>query len=309
MAIAKPITIAISGALSLIYPWSVAHAGNPTTPTGTQIKIDVSGELLSVQVENVALGDVLQRIARQGGFPIDMPQPPNKTISATFNDVPLELGLLKLLETCSAVVVYKSEPELGSVAIEKLYVLSPSPVRVANGAVVKNNANKVFEAELSQADILFNKDMSVAERYSAMRRWMNRPDETTIPEVARLLAETEDSGLRRMAMVGLERTKGPLAIAALSDALSHNDDEVVRIRAVRSLGRKLGIEALPDLASVALEDSSAAVRRVAVVTLARFDTKATMEILQLAQSDPDEFVRRAARAALTRAALTGRDRM
>lgn len=144
--------------------------------------------------------------------------------------------------------------------------------------------------------------IAVTEKTS--RGWKN-----LLRILTRALAH-DDPAIRQLALVRLRdlRTLASPSADALCDVVSHDPDPELRALALQAL---VAVDATraqcAAVASAALEDDSAVVRRAAVLTLSTVRSGSVRSPLARASADPDSTVARLARAVLTQLSPEGAD--
>ena len=93
-------------------------------------RVEVRGDRLSVSLVDADLDEVLREIGRQGNIKIIYKNPPDKQITVSFENVPIEKGLDRLLEEQNFLLIYsRTEPLEGQkpqYTISQLFLLEKS---------------------------------------------------------------------------------------------------------------------------------------------------------------------------------------
>lgn len=294
---ARSLIAGLAGLLMWAWPGPGAAqvAAGPATPGAVSVAVD--GGRLSLEAHKAPLEEVLRAIARAAGFDLALSGPLEATGSWTFTDLPLEVGLMRLLDKNSSVMLFGPGESGGSWVLTEVRVLSPG----AGTAGPEDQTNFLTAAAPvdEPAGALGDLAGPREARRLAVQRLANRPRVREAQRLAALLRTDEDPMIRRIAAVGLGRIATPEARLALDAALA-DENEFVRRRAAESLGRVGDSQALAPLHRVLLEDPDPEVRRSAALALGRLRRLDSVDTLVTAQSDSDPSVRQAATAALAR---------
>ncbi len=235
---------------------------------------------LTVMARDVALGELLDEIARHSGLTVVRHVALNQRVTLQFHRLPLEEGLRRILRHRSFVLEY-AEPTANTrssaVARPKTLSILPqgserystqeivvSPMR--GGSSEKDGAARVLELQVSLA--------------------------------------SGDGEAREEAALALGRGGRTSAVAPLSLALADANRDVRRA-AVRSLAEVGGVRAAEAL-HIALVDPDPRVRESAVDALGEIGGAVAIRLLEQALADEVEYVRDA--AADTLDGLKGRSR-
>ena len=100
--------------------------------------VKVQGDRLSVSLVNADLNEVLKEVGRQGNIKIVYKNPPNKKVTVSFDNLPIEKGLDKLLQEQNFLLTYaRTEIPEGPnprYTISQLFLLEKSNTTVINAA-------------------------------------------------------------------------------------------------------------------------------------------------------------------------------
>ena len=129
------------------------------------------------------------------------------------------------------------------------------------------------------------------DRLDFVRTLAQQPDAGSVNGLSILLSQDEDPLIRRIAAIGLGKTPGDTALAALNAAIQDEDSSVKR-RAIQGLGKKKDDRAVHALREVLLGDPDPQMRRAAVRSLGMMHTEEAFNALLSAEYDPDYYVRR-----------------
>jgi hypothetical protein len=144
-------------------------------------------------------------------------------------------------------------------------------------------------------------DSSAKVRLSAVRALQRLNSEGPAGELATAVADPDEQ-VRIAALSAAAKINRFTGAAAVIERLS-DDSSTVRVRAVQALAQLQSRDAVPELLTLtdADNETNAEVRAAAVAALGRIGDSSAREALAQAQSsDPDRYVRNAARIALLR---------
>ncbi|MFQ5828840.1 MAG: HEAT repeat domain-containing protein [Candidatus Methylomirabilia bacterium] len=264
-----------------------AHAPNVYAPSSadaqqapaTAIHVVVEDGLLTVDVRDMPLADVLRAIGEEAGLKVSIRGNITTRVTRSFTDIPLEEGIRRLARGHS-VALFHSAPQAGAGAavLTEVWVLESSP-----GQTVRTRVDP----------------RERATQLRTVRALARRRDEAAAAELARILSQAADPIVRSRAAAALGQVGSVQAATALTTALS-DQAPAVRIQAVRALRRVEGERAIQALRGVLIGDRDARVRRVAARALGALSSEDARWALEAASSDPGESVRREVARALAR---------
>lgn len=236
-----------------------AAAGERPASPQADFQVRAGGGRLSIDAREVPLAAVLERIARDEGFYLQIDaQAGASTGSWLFQEVPLEEGLSRLVRPYSLLLFF--EPDRGRrdpPRISALYVLPAVPLSAA-----------------------------AAPARSA-------PEDAPERRLIELILGEADLSTRRQALADLAALESPAAEQALSAVIGVREAELRR-EVVTVLGQKGGNERLLVLGQAALGDPDAGVRLAAIEALAGAGGEPARHFLRQALKDRDETVRQGA---------------
>ncbi|MFQ5828837.1 MAG: HEAT repeat domain-containing protein [Candidatus Methylomirabilia bacterium] len=243
------------------------------------IDVVVEDGLLTVDVRDVALADVLRAIGEQAGLKVSIRGDITTRVTRSFTDVPLEEGIRRLARGHSVALFHdapQGETEAGP--LTEVWVMESSP-----GQAVRTRVDP----------------RERATQLRTVRALARRRDEAAGAELSRILSQAADPIVRSRAAAALGQMGSAQAATALTTALS-DQAPAVRIQAVRALRRVEGERAIQALRGVLTGDRDPRVRRVAARALGALSSNEARWALEAASSDPDESVRREVTRALAR---------
>jgi hypothetical protein len=299
---APALVAAAVGLGCLIWP-ADGTAESPTAATDLSVTV-VDGRL-SVRLAAAPLDSVLEAIAAQTDLAITIRGDPGTVQAQTFSDLPLVLGIRRLVGEHGLMMVFAradGRRELEHLREVRIYGDPPSDDVARPGRPLTRTLGRTAEERPAAPEPPGYQELakkSKAERLMAIRILARQQDEAAIEVLGALAAQDPDATVRRIAATALGNIGGEAAAAALEPALADTDVEV-RIQAMRGL-HVIGSEAAAaSLGELALGDPDPALRRQAVNLLATLRSEAARATLEVAASDPDDAVRAAAEDALNR---------
>ena len=200
-------------------------------------------------------------------------------VTWSFSEVPIDEGFERLLRDVSSLLLYGPAED---------------------GAPRRLLAVHTFRHSTDQVDS-YTRVGEEGKRVRAVRLLAHRPEADDLEYLALLLSDDEDPVVRRLAVSGLAQLRDEEAREALQEAL-WDDDSVVRSRAILGLGRTWGGAVVEQLGDVLFDDPDPSVRRQAALQLGQIQSEEAYEALSTARFDPDDSVRQAIFAGLSRLA-------
>jgi hypothetical protein len=253
--------VRVMGRVAVVFVLCVAAArGGGATESGAAgtavVDVVVSRGLVTARLRDAPLNAVLGALAARGDFVLVIDGKLARPVSWTMSDVPLDKAIARLVGVNGLVMLYATA---GARRLRE--------VSVYNGAA-------------RRASAFTNKFTPVPS---------DEPASTE--DLAAVLAEETDFGLRRKAVIDLGQRAGPDAVAALAAALD-GDDRLIRIQAARALGDMTGRDAAAVLSGV-LDDPDPTLRRLAARGLGDMGGAGAVGVLgELLAGDPAAQVRR-----------------
>jgi hypothetical protein len=256
-----------------------ANQGEPPEEgAAAPVAVHVEGGLVSVDVRDEPLADVLRAIAQQAGVELEVHSGGDDRVTDSFDDVRVGESIQRLARGHDVILVFGAASD-----------------GAARGRLV---AAHVYEASAPAATVPTDPKQRAAHLREVRQliRQARQKQPGAVNSLIALLSSDPDPTIRRTAASALGSIGGPEAVAALTTAL--NDQEAsVRVSALTALGRRREESAVPSLAQVAARDSEASVRRAAVWALSSLRSDEARRAIEGAASDPDSSVRRAAQGA------------
>jgi hypothetical protein len=283
--------MSLVGFLLLAAAISVTPLGGSTLATPveeqqrTTIHVAITQGLLTVDLRNAPLADVLQVIAEKASFRLTLRDNLSTPVTWSFTGVPLDKGIKQLVGDNSLVMIHA--PANGGNA------LSEVRVRASRRGIAETKPNPAPDPPVYQD----GERLADTAELRAARQLARQRDEVAADALVTLLAQAEDPVIRRIAAGGLGEIGDERATMALRMALVDKDRSVQR-RAIFELGKIGSDDAVDALGEVLGHDLDASIRRFAAHTLARLDNMAARSALEAALADPEYMVREAAAEAL-----------
>ena len=221
--------------------------------------------LLSVNVRDMKLVELLGELSRQGGFTLVPCTPCEQRISLRFDRLPLDQGLELILRDQNFALRWQRATGAGAMP-QQLWLLPAVPGQGPSQAA-------------SRASL---PTQPLAKAVAAAPQASRQPSALSIGTPQE----------RAEAATGLAGSRQLGAVASLAQALADSDRQV-RQAAIESLAEIGGADAVGALA-LALRDSDARLREAAVNALGDVGGGKAMALLRQAQQDASPFVRQAA---------------
>ena len=297
--------VAVVAACAACMPMSVAALARPAEQLQGVHVVEVAHRLVTVQVRDAPLSEVLDQIARQTGLVIEGHATIDSRITIDLEQLGLEAALHLILEGQS----YALEFALETIPDERDNVRVPQRLRIfpddLDVPARSWSPDDTADAGLDGDTIDAPKIRAILE--SSDDPW-DRGDavealaESEQPHVAVPLIKValidRDEDVRLAAVEALATLGGDGAAEALQTAL-RDEESTIREAAIETLEALGGDQAARSLA-VALHDTDADLRERAVDALGNIASPSAVQLLEYAwAADEDAWVREAAAAWLT----------
>ncbi len=255
----------------LVVPVEAAAEGaeaNPSFAPAPGLDIRVRGDRLSAKLDKVALQDVLAALAQQIPIAVSFKGPVGqKPIATTFQDLPLEEGLRRILQGQEYAIIHMS-PQVVSrpgrvEGIREILVFSrPGAGSGDQWTQLAQKRAPSFEDLRRQAF----KSPNPGDRAVALEelRGMGEDDEI-VPILTRALQD-KDSGVRQLALELLEDTLAPLPQEPVAQIALKDRNPRLRATALNLLAYRGEENAIGTLKN-ALQDPDSRVRETAATLL------------------------------------------
>jgi len=238
-----------------------------TWPTHSSRVVRFANDVLTVEVQDAPLEELLREVARQSGLSIVWYGTISERISISFQRLSLEKALTRILRHHSFALAYSQAREGQSKAarLRKLWIIPKG----AKGAPVPSTvAEYEREEELLQ-------------------------EEATDFALLQAALRSDDSWEREDAVEALGDIGRPEAVQFLRQALRDEDGDVreAAIAALANIGGDRAAQAL----AIVLEDEDEWFREEAIEALGEIGGESAIRLLEQALEDEDEGVRETAR--------------
>jgi len=237
--------------------------------------------LVSVDVHDALLTDVLRSVGEQAAIQVTIRGGSGDRVTESFDGVALDEAIKRLARGYDVVLIYGGRKGL-----------------TGTGRLVEA---LVYQASAPGVPVVFDPRQR-GSRLRAVRSLIqqaHRREPGAFDSLVGMLSTDPDPLVRRTAAAGIGSFRGPEAVAALTTALG-DQDPMVRTAVVSALGAMRDEAMAPTMAQVLARDPEAAVRRAALWALAPLHSDDARRGLQAALSDADASVRRSAVSALNR---------
>ena len=250
--------------------------------TASVIDVKVRNGLLTVDLRDAPLANVLLAIGEQAGFRVLVRGDAKTTVTRSFSDVPLAKGVQRLLGHASSWLMRHDGDALVDV---RLYIGTGSPAATTG---------------TPQAALAVSLTDDHDTRLQFVKKIARQPHASATEGLILLVTGDRDPLIRRIAANALGKIKGERSFVALASAVEEDEDSSVRRWAIQGLGMIGGEQAVRTVGGALLEDPDPSIRQSAARTLATMRNDAGMDFLYAAELDHDPGVRQAVEAALSR---------
>jgi len=258
--------------------------------------VEVINGRLTVQLEDVSLPNLLEMVAQKTGARILLHGPADETVSMTFQKVPLEEGLRRLLGERNAAYFYSSQ----SKGVAKSPDVILKEVLIFGTGAGASSEIRVFTVSQSSSD------QGNWRAVGTIAKDANGPSgggeyDPVIAGLAKQLLEEKNAESRKEAAENLGETWDENAATPLTEALFQDPDSNVRAAAAKALGETWNEHVVVPLTEAMLQDSSAAVREAAAQALGKtWSESAVLPLIDALAYDSDALVREQAARGLAR---------
>lgn len=276
--------MAVVAHLLLVPPWGSAALGPQAIPP-SRIGLHVDAGLLSLDVHDAGLIDVLTVIGERAGFEVTIAGRIEGHVTASFSGVPIPKALERLLRKIDHVVLYSSSGgEDGAGVVSQVWLLGmhslpeDAPVEAAEdgprAAKTHENPDKVRSEAL-------------------LRLTREGATEEVLETLGDALRHDEASLVRTRAAMALGKLGDARAVPALQYALM-DEHPSVQIQAIHALAQIDDEAAIRVLGGFLLHGDGQRQRMLVARALWQHGTELARAFLARAADDPDELVRKAA---------------
>jgi hypothetical protein len=258
--------------------------------------VEIRGGLVSVEVEDVPLSELIAEIGRKAGFATVGESPPDLRVSITIIGRPIDEVVRRLAHDVTFVILYGSDqPGGGPGSIEEVRLYPAPTTATASNAVARPSTVGALQGF---AGLDAHDDQT---RLQAVQSLSSQGSTEALSALGQILAEDELPVIRAQAAAALGKSGNEAAVAALLAALE-DPDASVRVQAVQGLGHFDGADMARILGQVLMEAPDRRLRRTALHALERLDNEAALAYLDTALADSDSVIRKLAAQSLDRRA-------
>jgi HEAT repeats len=219
---------------------------------------------LSVNVDNVSLETLLREIAARASLTLKLSGRFDERISTTFNALPLDKALQRLLRRHNFALEYAHDEKAGKPASARLSTLWIYSQTAKDARPVASYTAGPSEFLQPSAAAVIAEDPDPSDRGAAVETLADKRDAASIPAL-RLALRDRDQQVREAAIAALVEIGGDQAANALADVLNDNEPWLREV-AVTALGEIGGNNAIR-LLQRALSDSDESVKDLAATML------------------------------------------
>lgn len=241
------------------------------------LRVELSGELLSVEAQDVVLQELLEEIARQSGLTISFHESLTRRVTTKFEALELPAAIDRLLHGASYALQYA--PGEPGASARRLWLFTSGEWEASVGA------------ETSPTQRSNPLDDAAAARLEAVAALAEADTDPFAFALASAVAD-ESPAVRFEAVHALGEIGGEISTRLLQHALLDADADV-RTAAVDALAEAGGEQSVTALAGV-MTDPDPALRENAVYALGEIGGETAIDVLRQASTDADELVREAA---------------
>jgi hypothetical protein len=270
------------GLFSLTTPTDIA-ASDSQSIDNTGIRIELKDGLLSAEIDDAPLPQVLVEIGKLAGFKVvqvadfdDFPR-----VSSNFEKLPLQVAVERLVDNTNSIFFYsESEGTESQRVLSQLWLLGPGEA----GADT---------TQLSEDVGGLQHDEPLIRSQAALRLVQQQGGEATLEKLAVLLQTDQDPLVRSRVAIALGSLGDERAVSELEAAVLDSNFSV-RAQSITALGQIGGDRATTVLGSILSDDTVNPVERViAAQALWKQDSEIAQGYLQASSSDSNEQVRAA----------------
>ncbi len=291
----------------ILWIFTLAVLGTPSPTSADQVaEIEVNARkgMLSVNVENVPLADILLEIGDEAGFRLVLFGGLESTITQRFSNVPMQDGIRRLAGNRSVAFIYRiidvPDDRKEMEGIQEVWVFDKEGSRGMTthagfeSSQAEPGAAKSASGDPTQEDQARPGPTSKWEQFSSRHQL----DETTdVGYWAGMLFNQDDRATREQALTALQRIGSDEALAAMATVLG-DDDAALRCQAVLDLGKEDNARSVQLLGQALIGDADPSVRMTAVRSFAERTDEVSRAFLNTALEDEDERIQSFAKQAL-----------
>jgi hypothetical protein len=251
------------------------------------IRIELNDDLLSAEIRNASLPQVLTEIGKLAGFKVvrvddfdDFPR-----IDSKFESLPLEAAVKRLVADTNSIFFYSAEQGGGpGRRLSQLWLLGPG------------EAGPDLSRQDQAIDGLQNEEPLIRSQ-AVLRLVQQEGEEAALEKLSLMLQTDQDPLVRSRVAIALGALGDERAVPELEAALQ-DPNSSVRAQSITALGHIGGDRATMALGSILTDVNIDSVERVmAAQALWKLDSEIARSYLQAGSSDNDDQVREASRKA------------
>lgn len=263
---------------------AVGVASDIQTGGDTEIRIEMNDGLLSAEIRDAPLPEVLQKIGKLAGFKVvqvadfnDFPR-----VNGKFEKLAIQVAVERLLAKTNRILFYSQrEGAEAPRVLSQLWLLGPGEA----GAEITQNIALIDELQHTEP----------VERSAAVLRLAQQPDGKPVLENLSLMLQSDpDPLVRSRVAIALGALGDDRAVSSLESALL-DENFTVRAQSLTALGQIGGERATTILGNILTNDRIGPVERViAAQALWKQDSEIALGFLEASRNDANEQVRVAA---------------
>jgi hypothetical protein len=259
--------------------------------------VSVRDGLLTVNVRNAPLPEVLRLVAKFAKFEVHIADDVRGVVTASFTDVPLRDGIGRLVRGYSVVLTALAPNDDGDalrltqLRVYKAGSSAPLPSSPLAHALPEARSPRVMPEIETGRSFSAAMPASAAEGVPVRTQSVFNADEANLSAFGNALSSLSDAEVRQDIVIALKEIGGPQAAGFLANAL-RDEDASVRREAVAGLSAVGGPDSRSALLSALRQDPEPQLRVEAARALALYRRDEEVgKALAAAASDPDNAVR------------------
>lgn len=257
------------------------------------MEISFQNNLISAELADAPLIDVLEKIRQEFGFKVHFHGDLTELITLSFTDVSLEkcLRLLTANQSLSVATraTTKTAEQNGAKQIAEIWVLSrntapkrstgvngpsvkaaasPAPLPdqsgdgVADSQLISELADEQGQENISLEQVLNNPEAERSSQRAAINKLAAIGDAASVAAMARFLGH-EDKEIRQLLVNGVSSVQNEEAVLALGQVISSESDPEIRKIAVAALGKRIDDAIAKAFLEEALNDADDEIKTLA----------------------------------------------
>lgn len=247
-------------------------------PQGEEIfDIKFNNGQLSAKLRNSPLEKVLKEIMLQSGARIWLNDSIDMTVTVEFQKLPIGEGVRRILKDKNYAFVY-----------------APNEIREGKLSIINASKSKEFFTKPREEP---HKNIPPKPAQPVAKKGKAKKEKPSFESLVKDALENEDASEREDAIIALGESKNKKAIEVISNALSNDPNEDVRLSAIDSL-LEIGDKSVVEPLAMALKDVDPWVRESAVEALGEIGGESAIEYIRDALTDEDGSVRELAQEIL-----------